>query len=60
MTFFDITLLRKSKACPYCGAKMIGHGKNLKLSIILLFAIITVPSAIMLIDTFVKNVVKLS
>lgn len=30
MTFFDITLLRKSKTCPYCGAKMIGHGKKLK------------------------------
>lgn len=29
--FYDITLVRKPMACPYCCGKMIGHGHKLKL-----------------------------
>lgn len=29
--YYDITLVRKPMACPYCGGKMIGHGHKLRL-----------------------------
>lgn len=29
--YYDITLVRKPMACPYCGADMIGHGHKLRL-----------------------------
>lgn len=29
--YYDITLVRKPMNCPYCGAKMIGHGHKRKI-----------------------------
>lgn len=29
--YYDITLVRKPMACPYCGGDMIGHGHKLRL-----------------------------
>ena len=29
--YYDITLVRKPMACPYCGGDMIGHGRKLRL-----------------------------
>lgn len=29
--YYDIALVRKPMACPYCGANMIGHGHKLRL-----------------------------
>lgn len=29
--YYDITLVRKPMACPYCGGQMIGHGHKLRL-----------------------------
>ena len=30
MTYYEVTLVRKPMSCPICGAKMIGHGHQLK------------------------------